>query len=324
MFQKYNALQMIAMVNAALALLLVFCRPSFASAGGVEIGITGGYNFWNPAWNNGKIMIYPPDMLKWEDRFAPRYPVITYFSFGPDVSVQFLRRWEFSGSFRYGTMSTGGKGPAIMPDPLLRDFEFTIKNYDVHGSISMYFRDWIKAFAGMRAEIIDYSVEYSHIEISLPSDFFRTTMEGRSLHFTPEIGLGTILQITPIFGINASIAGTFQSGSSKSEYKNSYSLKQLELGMQRIPTARYYALGMNTCLTFRFTIPRIKTTISLAGYYRLLRYVQKTSEQGIHVLDGSFDHLAGFCATVSYRFSFGERTSRRVWIPRPYYDPMPR
>ncbi len=320
MIPRFNALQKIAILNSALALFLAIGPYAHASENGVEIGFSGGYNRWNPAWNNGKIVIYPPDMLKWVDHHVPRYSPIDFFSYGPDLSVRFLRRWEFSSSFRYGIMSTGGNGPAIMPNPILRNFDFRIKNYDVYGSISMRFFDWIKAFAGMRAEIIDFTVDYSHIEITTPDGFFRTTMKGRSLHFTPEIGLRTALQITPIFGINASIAGTFQSGSSKSEYQNSFSLKQLEIAMQRIPTARYYALGMNTNLSIRFTIPRIDTTLSLTGYYRLLRYFQKSSRRGVHVLNGSLDHITGLYATVSYRFSFGDRKSRRVWIPRPHYD----
>lgn len=172
----------------------------------------------------------------------------------------------------------------------------------------------------MRAEIIDFTVEYTHLEITATGDLFRTTMEGRSLHFTPELGLGAAIQISPVFGIHASVAGTFQSGSSKAEYNDSFHLKGPELGMQRIPAARYYATGISTHLALRFTIPRIDTTISISGYYRLLRYMQKTSRQGIHALDGSLDHLTGFYITVSYRFSFGENKSREVWIPRPRYD----
>ena len=308
------------MTIAVLAMFLAMGVPLTASRTDVEIGFSGGYTRWAPAWNNRKIVIYPPDLLKWVDRLGPRYPAMEYFSYGPDISVMFLHRWELSASFRYGEISTGGSGVALFPELNRRRLEHALKNYDLNGKLSLSLFEIMRIFAGLRSEIIDYTIDYSHIQVMPPAGFFRTTINGRSLHFTPEIGMGVAARLSPIFGIRASLACVFQSGSSKADYQDTYDLRGPVLGMQRIPTARYYAPGMSAALTLSATIPRIATTFSLGGYYRLLRYMQKPSRQGIYALDGSLDHLGGFFATVAYRFSFGEKKTREVWIPRPRYD----
>ncbi len=305
---------------AAITLLLILPIPLPAEGVDIEIGATTAYNRWDPAWNNEKIIMYPPDMIKIVDTNAPSYPPLEFASYGPHLAVRFAGQWELSSSFHYGFVSTKGGGVALIPDLVYRRFKYAIKLYDVHAGLSYLLFDMMKLFAGVRTEITDYTVSYRHSRLYLPVEVFRTTMEGRSLHFTPEIGIGVVVPISPILGIHASLAGTFQSGSQKANYKNSFSQSGPEFKMQRIPAARYYGIGLNSSISLRCAIPVINTTISFGGFYRLLRYMQKSSRRGIHDLDGSLDQIFGCSASVSYHFSFAEKKSHRVWIPRPRYD----
>ena len=109
-----------------------------------SIGGTALYNWWNPAWNNRKLVLYTPEIRKVVDTHAPQYTVMRQFLYGPDLSIKFLQNWELSPSFQYGESSTQGGGFALYPDLVYRTLTINIKQYKIYTSIGYYFLEYFK------------------------------------------------------------------------------------------------------------------------------------------------------------------------------------
>jgi hypothetical protein len=285
-----------------------------------SIGGTASYNWWNPAWNNQKLVLYTPDMFKILDRNAPQYSIMRQFMYGPDISIKFLQYWEISPSFQYGESSTEGRGFALLPNPVYRTLTYDIKHYKIYTSFGYYFLEYFKCFFGLRVELFNYSIHYKHLEPRIPFNIFITGIEGKALNFTPEAGINVTIPLSNIVSIIYSLSGTIQSGTDDADYKNSFDRFGLKYNFNKIPRGRYLAAGGNTSLALKINIPKINTSFTLGAFYRMLRYYQKTTDRGFFDLDGAFDHNYGFMCSVSYTFSFGKRKKRRIWIPRPNYE----
>ncbi|OHD65372.1 MAG: hypothetical protein A2176_15560 [Spirochaetes bacterium RBG_13_51_14] len=313
-FKKFSLLITVASAAAIIA------SPIPAFAVDISFGGTVKCNWWKPAWNNGRLILYPPDNVSFIDTYAPKYPVIQNFMYGPDLSIQFLRGWETAISFRYGQASTKGGNMSIYPGRVYRIIRIDIKEYDIYANLGYYILDFLKLYGGLRVEVITYKNEYDHVEIMPLVNMFHINIEGQTLNVIPEIGISLSAPLsrffTPIFNCSAA----FLSGSEKTEYKNSYDQSGPQLNFSRIPAGRYYAVGGTASLSLKITIPRTDASVGMGAYYRILRYIQKTTDRGIFDLDASHDHNYGLFCSVSYSISFDERKKRRVWIPRPSYD----
>lgn len=287
----------------------------------MEIRIGGSvlFNWWNPYWSNGTLLIYHPEFNKIIDRHAPRYPSLREIKYGPDIAMKFLRQWELSPSYHYATCSVSGGNTILFPYQAFRRIDIDIKHHDVYVTLGYYFFDFLKLFAGLRFELLKHTYRYRHMDFE-KYELFHTKMEGQTLNFTPEVGVNFTAKLSSIFAMLFSLSGTFQSGMETGEYRNSWGAYGPDFLMSKIPTARYYALGCNTSLAVRADIPVINTSIVLCGYYRILGYMQKSSDQGVFILDKSIDNNYGFSLSASYIVSFDEHTRRRVWVPRPEYD----
>jgi hypothetical protein len=285
-----------------------------------SIGGTVSYNWWNPAWNNRKLVLYTPDMLKIVDRNTPRYSIMRYFLYGPDISIKFLRYWEISPSFQYGESSTEGRGFALYPELVYRTITIDIKQYKTYTSIGYYILEYLKCYLGLRVELFNYSIHYKHLQKSTPLNIYLTTIDGKELHYTPEAGINITLPLSNILTIIYNLSGTIQSGSDDAQYKNSFDQYGPKYNFNKIHKAHYLAAGGNTSLALKINIPIINTSVTLGAFYRMLRYFQKTTDRGFFDLDGAFDHNYGVMCSVSYTFSFGKRKKLHLWIPRPNYE----
>src|SRR4030042_4655663 len=98
----------ISLLIAVASVLVMIASPRPALAVDISFGGSVICTWWNPAWNNGRLILYPPDNVKFVDSHAPKYPVIQNFKYGPDLSIHFLRAWEIASSLRYGQASTKG------------------------------------------------------------------------------------------------------------------------------------------------------------------------------------------------------------------------
>ena len=186
----------------------------------LSIGGTASFNWWDPPWNNRKLVLYTPDMLKIPDKNAPHYSIMQQFLYGPDVSIKFMQNWEISPSFRYGQSSTEGSGFALYPDLAYRTLTYDIKQYKIYTSIGYYFLEYFKCYLGLRAELFNYSIQYKHLQKTTPLDIYSTAIKGNTLQFTPEAGIDVIVPFSNIFVMIYSLSGMLQSGSDKAEYKN--------------------------------------------------------------------------------------------------------
>jgi hypothetical protein len=308
------------LIPIAMALSLLFAgQQCFAEA--VEIGVGGTvlFNWWNPAWNNGRFVLYSPERIKIIDTHAPKYPIMQQFMYGPDISIRFLRNWEICPSFRYGTSSTSGANMSIYPFGY-RVLKISIKRHDIYANAGYYILEYLKIFIGLRAEIFDYNTNYRHLDFGgTTPNFFIVNVEGKLLHFTPELGIHFAVPVTRLFTFLCDISGTFMSGSDKSKYKNAYDRNGPNFAFSKIPTARYYAVGCNASLALQINIPVIDTSVSLGGYYRVTRYIQKTTDRGLFDYDSSHDHNFGASCSASYNFTFNSHQQPRLWMPRPEY-----
>jgi hypothetical protein len=291
-----------------------------ASANELNIGATFLYNQWAPVWNNRKIIIYPPPYyFKFKDTHAPHYSDIRQYKYGPDLSITFMHCWEFISSFKYGIASTNGANLSVMPDPINRKITINVTQYDTYASIGYFLHEYLKIFGGLRFELYKYSMSYKHMQF-LPIELIIVPIKGKLLNFSPEIGLHVCLPITHIFHFLINFSWIFQSGSDKIKFKIAYSTNGSLTMFPNYPTGRYYAVGFNLSPAFRVHIPKINTFLTIGGYYRLLRYIQKSSEQSLFNINNALDQNFGFTCSLSYCFNFGERIKPRVWIPRPNYE----
>ena len=285
-----------------------------------SIGGTALYNWWNPAWNNRKLVLYTPEIRKVVDTHAPQYTVMRQFLYGPDISIKFLQNWELSPSFQYGESSTQGGGFALYPDLVYRTLTINIKQYKIYTSIGYYFLEYFKCYLGLRVEIINNSINYKHLESKFPLNIFFLGIDTKTLHVTPEAGFNVIVPISALISFMCSLSGTFQSGSNRSDYKKSYDRYGPKFNFRKIPRDIYIAVGGNTSLAFKINIPAINTSLTLGAYYRMLKYFQKNHDRGLFDLDGSYDHNYGFMCSIAYTLSFGKRKKQRLWIPHPNYE----
>jgi hypothetical protein len=317
---------------AAVALMAVNSRLH-AKPVDVSIGGTALYNWWNPYWNNHKIVIQTQDLRRVVDTRAPRYSVIQQFLYGPDVSIKFLGNWEISPSFQYGEASTKGGNVAFYPmnmfpflNPMYRTISMEIKQYDIYSSFGYYFLKYFKCYLGLRVDIINNSISYKHLDLNPlfpPNELFVLEMYMKTLHITPEAGFNIILPISDTVSFICAVSGTFQSGSNRSDYGKTYSIDGLmfnpKINFRSILRDIYLAAGCNTSMAFKITIPVVNISVTMGGYYRMLRYFQTNHNRGVFDLDGSYEHKYGFAYSVAYTFSFGQRKIQNLWIPRPNY-----
>lgn len=263
--------------------------------------------------------MYNPEMYKVVDTHFPRYSPLSYFNYGPDVTIRFLRNWEISAAFRYGQVSTKGANFAFLPVAVYRKIKNDIKVYDIYGSIGYTIIEYLGIFVGMRTELFNTVSYYKHIELT-EANVYITTIKGKTLNFTPELGVTIPIKISDFFSILITASGTFQSGSEKNEFKRSYDKWGPQQVFTRIPTGRYYALGANASAGVTVTIPKTSISVSLGGFYRYHKYYQKKIDRGFFVFEGSDDHTLGAVCSAEYTFSFGNENRHKVWIPRPNSD----
>ena len=299
----------------------------------VSIGGTALYNWWNPYWNNHKIMIQTQDLRRVVDTRAPRYSIIQQFLYGADVSIKFLGNWEISPSFQYGEALTKGGNVAFYPmnmfpflNPMYRTISMKLKQYNIYSSFGYYIVKYLKCYLGLRIEIINNSIVYNHLDLNPmfpPNELFVLEMYMKTLHITPEAGFNIILPISDAVSFICAVSGTLQSGSNRSDYGKTYSFDGWliipKINFRSILRDIYLAAGCNTAAAFKITIPVVDISVTMGGYYRILRYFQTNHNRGVFDLDGSYDHKYGFFYSVAYTFSFGQRKKPNIWIPRPNY-----
>lgn len=327
------------MLIAAVVILVAANIRVQAKPVDVSIGGTAFCSWWNPYWNNHKILPQTQELRRVVDTRAPRYPVIQQFLYGPDVSIRFLQNWEIAPSFQYGEASTEGRNFGVYPSPdpmtppnlVYRIITMKIKQYNIYSSFGYYLLKYLKCYLGLRIEIIDNSIYYKHHgHILIPFPMFLVDNQTlidiymKTLHITPEAGFNIILPLSDSVSFICGISGTFQSGSNRSDYGKSYSIFPWDfypiINYRKILRDIYMAGGCNASVAFKITIPVINTSLTFGGYYRLLRYFQKNHNRGVFDLDGSYDHNYGFLYSIAFNFSFGERRKPRFWIPRPNYE----
>lgn len=299
-----------------LSFTLLYALFQNASANELNIGASFLYNQWAPAWNNGKMVLHSPNYIDFYDSHAPRYNRISQYKYGPDVSIKFMRFWEIMSSFRYGSASTAGANFSIYPDLNKRKITFNITQYDTYANVGYYILEYLKIFAGLRFELNNFNNSYRHIGL-FTKEMIYVPIKGKSLHFLPEIGVQGCIPIFDIFNLLINVSGIFMSGSEKMNFKYPLAIRSNQFTFPKYPTERYYALGFGSSIAFRLRIPKINTFFTVGGYYRFLKFMQKTSDRGLFVMNNALDQNYGFLCSLSYCFTFGERTRPDVWIPRP-------
>jgi hypothetical protein len=307
-----------------IAVIVTFLMlAAYPQARAVDISIGGGvlFNWWNPAWNNRKIVLYTPDMYKASFSNWPMYPVNVSYCYGPDISIRFLRNIELSASFRYSRSDMTGAGPSLFPNRGRQQITVSYDLYDTYARAGYYVLGFLMPYAGLRVELIKNHIDFDQFGYTsgLILNMTHASMKGEMLKFTPEVGLHCAVPLSSFFTLIYDVACTFQSGSDTQEYLNMIDQKNPQLDLPPIPTGRYYAVGCSSLLALKFSIPKIDTSISAGGYYRLLGYIQKSRDRGLFDLDGSLDHTYGASCSVSYTFSTGKNKDKRVWIPQPSY-----
>jgi hypothetical protein len=293
-----------------------------ANAEDISIGGTALYQWWRPAWNNGKIITYSQQSPQSIDYTFPLFPVFRQFRYGQSQSIKFQRNWELSPEFFYGKTSGNTNGAGFGPGPLYRTVAISIIEYDMHASIGYYVLNYLKVFAGLRVELVNTDITYNHIA-SMP-ELFHIGLKGETLNFTPELGVHFIVPVTEIIGFMLDLSGTFQSGSEKKNYSANniyhYDLSGLKSEFFRIPRAQYRAIGGNSFLSIKINIPKTDVSLIAGAYYRVLRYYQKNSERSLFIMNRSLDHTYGLSLTATYLFSIDTQRHRKIWMPRPSMD----
>ena len=301
---------------------LIFALHPQARA--VDISIGGGtlFNWWNPPWNNRKIVLYTPNIYTLSLSDWPTYPVNASYCYGPDLSIRFLRNIEISASFRYSRADMTGGGPSLVPNAGHQQITIAYDLYDTYARAGYYVLDFLMPYAGLRVELVKDTIDFSQFGYPMGSPTFNLTvasMKGEMLKFTPELGLHFTVPLSSFFTFLYDISFTFQSGNEKHDYLVMIDHWKPMLDTPPIPTGRYYAAGVSTLLALKFNIPKIDTSISAGGYYRLLNYFQKRGDRGLFNFDQSLDHTYGVTLSVTYTFSTAKHTDRSIWMPRPSY-----
>ncbi len=304
---------------AIIASWLLLALPLPARAVDISIGGTVLFNWWNPAWNNGKMLLYSPDLSIQQITNAPRYSIIQSYNYGPDLRLRFLRYWEIAASFRYSEGNTSASGLSLVPNPGRQLMAISYDLYDIYASAGYYLLEFLMPYAGLRVELLKNETEFDQIRPIMVYNITHASMEGEILKFTPELGLHIAVPLSSFFTFVFDFSGTFQSGTDRFDYKNIFDQWQPRFNFPPIPVGRYYAIGCSTLAAFKFNIPKIDTSISLGGHYRLLRYIQKKGDRSFFDLEGSLDHTYGITCSIEYTFSTGKNHDNRLWVPRPEY-----
>ncbi len=290
-----------------------------ARAVDISFGGTVLFNWWNPAWNNRKIIMYSPDLQVMPSTNAPLYSIIQSYNYGPDLTVRFLRNWEIGASFRYSQGETTAANPSLSPYTGRQRFGISYDLYDTYARAGYYVLEFLMPYAGLRVEFLDSETEFDQVRLLIPYNIIHADMKGDMLKFTPELGLHFTVPLSSFFTFIFDFSGTFQSGTDRFDYQNIIDQWKLRFDFPPIPVGRFYAIGCSTLAAFKLNIPKIDTSISLGGHYRLLRYIQKTSDRSFFDLDKSLDHTYGITCSIEYTFSTEKNRGKRLWIPHPEY-----
>lgn len=293
--------------------------PLPARAVDISIGGSVLFNWWHPAWNNGKMLLYSPDLMIIPVSNSPRYRIIQSYNYGPDLAIRFLRNWEIAASFRYSRCDTSAAGPSVFPEPGIQLFDISYKLYDTYARAGYYVLEFLMPYAGLRVEVFDSKIDFNQVRPVVVYNVIHAGMTGEILKFTPELGVHFAVPASSYVTFIFDLSGTFQSGSDRFEYQNLFEKWKLRFNYATIPDGRFYAIGCSTLAALKFNIPKIDTSISLGGYYRLLRYIQKNSDRSMFDLDRSLDHTYGLTCSIEYTFSTGKNSGKRLWIPHPEY-----
>jgi hypothetical protein len=304
---------------AVLATLLCLAFPFQARAVDLSVGGTALFSWWDPAWSNGKMIIYTPDLIKIPDNYAPRYKILQSYLYGPDLSIRFLRNFEISTSFRYAQEKTEGTGWGYVPQPGRRKIEMSFDRYDVYARAGYYVLDCIMPYAGLRVELLKQKVEYTQASYYFMLYYMHASLKGETLKFTPEIGLHFAIPASPFFTFLVDCAVIFQSGSDTLKYQNMYDQWKYQFSYAPIPVGKYYAAGCNLAIAARINIPTINTSFTVGAQYRMLGYIQNTKDRGLFNLNGAIDHSGGITCSAMYTFSLADRKGKGVWMPYPSY-----
>lgn len=293
----------------------------YPPAHAVDINIGGSvlFNWWNPAWNNGKIILHSPDLLKIPFSNWPVYRITPSYCYGPDLSIRFLRNIDVAASFRYSQSDMTGSGPSLFPNIGTQKVTVSYDLYDIYARAGYYVLEFLMPYAGLRVELVNTTIEFDQLKPTVVYNMTHAGMKGEILKFTPELGLHFAVPLSSFFTFIFDCSGTFQSGSDKLTYLNMFDQWKPQFNFSPIPNGRFYAVGCSSLMAFKFNIPKIDTSISLGGYYRLLSYMQKTQDRSMFVINGFLDHTYGITCSVVYTFSTSKSSGKRVWIPRPSY-----
>ena len=252
----------------------------------------------------------------------PTYPVNASYCYGPDLAIRFLRNIELSASFRYSRADMTGGGPSFVPNAGHQQITIAYDLYDTYVRAGYYVLEFLMPYAGLRVELVKDTIDFSQFGYPMgspPVNLTVASMKGKMLKFTPELGLHFMVPLSSFFTFLYDISFTFQSGNEKHDYLVLIDHWKPMLDLPPISPGRYYAAGVSTLLAFKFNIPKIDTSITAGGYYRLLNYFQKKGDRGLFNLNQSLDHTYGVTLSVTYTYSTAKHQDKSVWMPRPSY-----
>jgi len=323
---------MIRIAAAVLAVFaVIFSAPSHASDS-VDVSLGGivWYNWWKPAWSDGKsffnLVAHNGITYRMDD--ISDFRTSSSFLAGPGISVCLFNKFDVSSIFVIGKYDyhTSGLVRAVylkIPDMTLAG---TLTDYNIYSrkvlkwdsdtTFAYLLTKNFKIFTGFKHQ------GYNYDEIFYNSDLLQAAQGnygylGRSLvnrmrGYGTGLGVGFNFPLAEGFYFILNFSGIVLWCSEDIDLKYSYRVSpgpDVRPFMVYFKEGKFTSYGTNTSASFSYYLDSLGTSVALGFRHQALYNKQKFNNNiykngvAMNMVDGKFDHFYGITMSVTYTFS---------------------
>jgi hypothetical protein len=312
-------------LTLTIVLLVSVSLPSFATTD-ISIGGTAWYIWWRPAWlvaRTSTAILNPEHIVTREN--ASDFQTRSDIMGGPMLSLSFLDRWGISSVFVIGKFRYTADGPSTaigfsIPDLkritgiIYKKYERDVLKWDSDSSLSCAINQYIKIFAGFKAQGYSYKEIMTDVNLIGGPPFIYRKLEDDVKGFGPGLGIGLTVPLTHNFFLMMNVSGIALWFKEKIDINTSL-ITNNNINYAMIlweHKGDIFSYGGTGSMSLAYYIEKADITLALGGRYQLLYNNQKQknwffNDIAMNIVDGRFDHLYGVTFSAIYSFHIGKK-----------------
>lgn len=275
----------------------------------LSIGAQSIYKGWQPAWNNGKNVIYNGGIPSYNIYAVKFDEPVAYFMYGPRLLINIASLVELNIDFMYGSSHLVGVKKSLL---FVNNSQF-FTHYSILTSLDVTIHRNVKLFIACRSNIDRMK---GTMKAGIPGNEANLVKYTLTINdYVPNLGFRFFIPVVDNFDIILGLGGVFLKGVDSMTKFRGYSLQGMMTNPPSMRKGEFMAYGAMTDLEARYTFSSQHLSLGVLGHYRILTYSQKNKNRSMLTYNNRLDHEYYTGIAVHYSFVFKTADDSDYWSP---------